>query len=433
MSDALWQKKGLTGADEQVQRFLAGEDVLLDRHLLVFDIQATTAHVRGLKTIDLLSADECEQLESGLAALTEDVHNGRFELGPPFEDGHSAIEHFLTERLGAVGGKVHTGRSRNDQVQTALRLYMLERLKELGGVSVDIASVLLHRAEKDERTALPGYTHLQRAVPSTVGLWLGGLAEAFIDIGRLAVSTRDWMNSSPLGTAAGYGVNLPLARDQVAKELKFDRLQLNPQYVQNSRGRFELQALTALAQASMELRRLAWDLSLYTSAEFNFVSLPQRYVTGSSIMPNKYNPDTVELLRAQHAVVAGALSELQSVMSLPSGYHRDLQATKPPLIRAFESTLMALGLVPDMVKDMTLNREQMAAAMDPGMFATDVAVDAAVAGIPFREAYRSAMEQNTDERDASSSIEARVSPGACADLRLAVMAESLDALKAQLF
>ncbi len=432
MSDALWQKKGLTGADESVQQFLAGEDVLLDRHLLAFDIQATTAHVRGLKTINILSADECTQLEDGLAALAQELAQGRFELGPPFEDGHSAIEHFLTERLGAVGGKVHTGRSRNDQVQTALRLYMVDRLKALGRVSADIAQVLLARAQSDERTVLPGYTHLQRAVPSTVGLWLGGLAEAFIDIGRLAISTRDWMNSSPLGTAAGYGVNLPLARDQVSQELKFDRLQRNPQYVQNSRGRFELQALTALAQASMELRRLAWDLSLYTSAEFDFVALPQRYVTGSSIMPNKYNPDTVELLRAQHAVVAGALTELQSVMSLPSGYHRDLQATKPPLIRAFESTLMALQLVPDMLKDMSLKRDKMAGAMEPGMFATDVAVDAAVAGIPFREAYRSAMDQGAGERDAGSSIEARVSPGACADLGLALMGESLEQLKSAL-
>ncbi len=418
MSDALWQKKGLSGADEEVQRFLAGEDVLLDRHLLPFDIRATAAHVRGLRTIELLTAEECAQLEEGLAALEADVKSGAFVLGPPFEDGHSAIEHFLTERLGPLGGKVHTGRSRNDQVQTALRLYMRDRLEQLGGLCRETALRLLDRAEADAMTIMPGYTHLQRAVPSTVGLWLGGLAEAFVDIAALAHSTRDWINSSPLGTAAGYGVNLPLAREQTAQDLEFDRLQINPQYAQNSRGRFELQAITALAQATLELRRLAWDLSLYTSGEFAFVSLPQRYVTGSSIMPNKYNPDTVELLRAQHGVVAGALTELQSVIALPSGYHRDLQATKPPLLRAFESTLPALALVPALVSEMSFDREAMERALEPAMFATDVAVEAARDGIPFREAYRAAMGQEVGQRTGADSVAARVSPGACAQLML---------------
>ncbi|MEM9533955.1 MAG: argininosuccinate lyase [Pseudomonadota bacterium] len=418
MTDRLWQKEGLAGADDEVQTFLAGEDVLLDRHLIVFDIRATVAHVNGLGQIGIVDPDEQGALVSGLEALAAEVEQGTFVLGPPHEDGHSAIEAYLTERLGPLGGKVHTGRSRNDQVQTALRLYLRDRLDQLAAVLLDIAGALLSRARQDEMTVMPGYTHLQRAMPSTVGLWLGGLAEAFTDIAELAQLTRRWMNSSPLGTAAGYGVNLPLARDAVAEELNFDRLQLNPQYVQNSRGRFELQAVTALAQATLELRRLAWDLSLYVSEEFQFLSLPQRYVTGSSIMPNKANPDTVELLRARHAVVAGALAELQAALSLPSGYQRDLQVTKPPVIRAFESVLPALRLVPELVTDMTLHRDRMAAAIDSAMFATDIAVDAAREGIPFRDAYRSAMGEDASARSAEDSVRTRVSPGACADLRL---------------
>ncbi len=428
MTDALWQKQGLTGADGEVQQFLAGQDVLLDRHLLRFDIQATTAHVGGLQAIGLLSVEESAQLKAGLTELEQQVLSGDYVLGPPFEDSHSAIEHFLTDKLGSLGGKVHTGRSRNDQVQVALRLYMRDRLEGLYRVCREISLALLDRAQSDAMTVMPGYTHLQRAVPSTVGLWLGGLAEAFVDIAALALTTRDWINSSPLGTAAGFGVNLPLAREQVAKELGFDRLQINPQYVQNSRGRFELQALTALAQASLELRRLAWDLSLYTSGEFAFVSLPQRFVTGSSIMPNKYNPDTVELMRAQHAVVAGAMTELQTVIALPSGYHRDLQASKPPLLRAFESTLPALALVPGLVREMALDKERMLAALEPAMFATDLAVEAARDGVPFREAYRAAMGQDAGQRNGADSVAARVSPGACADLRLDEIRQRLEAM-----
>ncbi len=418
MPDYLWSKDGGQGPDQIVQDFLAGDDIRWDRHLFRHDIAASRAHVAGLARIGLLDAAECEALDRALAGLDDAFTAGDFVLGPPHEDGHSAIEAYLVERLGATGKKVHAGRSRNDQVQVALRLYLRARLDALGAVACGIAAAFLARAQRDSALVMPGYTHLQRAVPSTAGLWLAGFAEAFIDIANLTALTRGWINSSPLGTAAGYGVNLPLDRDGVAAALGFERLQINPQYAQNSRGRFELQALSCLAQATLELRRLAWDLSLYASAEFGFVRLSSRYATGSSIMPNKSNPDTVELLRAQHASVQGAVAEVQAVLALPSGYHRDLQATKAPLIRTFEAGLAALRLVPDLVTSLAFDAAAMRAAIDPAMHATDVALEQAVSGVAFRDAYRAAAQAGGNERSPEASVAARVSPGACADLRL---------------
>jgi argininosuccinate lyase len=269
-------------------------------------------------------------------------------------------------------------------------------------------------------TPMPGYTHLQGAVPSSVGLWLGEFAEAFLDDCELARATRAWIDRSPLGTAAGYGVNLPLDREGVARALGFARLQWNPIYAQNSRGKFELALLGALAQPLLDVRRLAWDLSLYTTAEFAFVKLPDRYTTGSSIMPNKRNPDVVELLRAAYGVVAGATAEVEAALSLPSGYHRDLQATKGPVLRALDGALLALDLLPDLVRGLEFDRARMRAAIGPDLFATDRAVDLAASGMPFREAYqRVAKELGQLAPPApEESLKARVSPGGPGQLGL---------------
>ncbi len=430
MASHIWSKENQTGADETVQKFLAGKDILLDRHLFLFDVEATIAHVNGLSRIEVLSDEECQTLVSGLKELAALYQAGDYELNPPHEDSHSAIEFWLTEKLGPIGGKVHTGRSRNDQVQVALRLYMRDRLNSLQDLCVSLAETLLNRATEMHDWAMPGYTHLQRAVPSSVGLWLGGMAEAFTDIAHMVSMTKQWINSSPLGSAAGYGVNLPLDRDGVAKELGFDRVQINPQYVQNSRGRYELQALNALAQATLELRRLAWDLSLFSSSEFSFVTMPEKFVTGSSIMPNKRNPDVVELLRASHSVVEGALSELQASLSLPSGYHRDLQMTKEPLLRSFEQSLPALEIMTDLVANMSLKKETMHDAIDSDMYTTDVAIEAALKGQTFREAYKVAMSSDSlDSRTPEASLKARVSLGGCNNLGLDLIAQRLKKLK----
>ncbi|MFG0330306.1 MAG: argininosuccinate lyase [Phycisphaerales bacterium] len=426
----IWDKGGDPGPDERVMRFLSGRDIVLDAELFPYDIVATRAHADGLARIGVLSAAERKSIAKALDELLDESQRGSFVLDDRYEDGHSAIEAYLTEKLGEVGKKVHTGRSRNDQVLVATRLFLRDALETLENTNIEIASICLERAELEVDTPMPGYTHLQRAVPSSAGMWFAGFAEAFIDNAALARTTRRWINASPLGTAAGYGVNLPLDRDGVAHDLGFNRLQLNPIYAQNSRGKFEFQVMSAFAQAMLDLRRLAWDLSLYTSAEFDFIRLPKRYTTGSSIMPNKSNPDVVELLRASYAPVQGAMAELQSLLSLPSGYHRDLQFSKEPVMRAVAGALEALGLLPDLVRSMDLNRARMREAIDAGMYATDRAVELTAEGVPFREAYRRVAAESGDlsGRTPEESLAARISPGAAADLRLDILRDRLDEL-----
>jgi argininosuccinate lyase len=433
MAELMWAKDGVA-TDAEVVEFLAGDDVILDRELFLFDIRATKAHARGLGRIGLLDAAEVDAMSAELDVLARDFQAGAFVLDERYEDGHSAIEAHLTAKLGETGKRVHAGRSRNDQVQAALRLYLRDRLQVLARNCVTIADAMLARAQREGAVPMPGYTHLQRAVPSSVGLWLGAFAEAFLDDAAFAASTESWLSTCPLGTGAGYGVNLPLDREGVARELDLPRLQLNPMYVQNSRGKFELAALGALAQALLDVRRFAWDLSLFTSAEFAFVELPGIYITGSSLMPNKKNPDVVELLRAAAASVIGAQTEIASALSLPSGYHRDLQVTKAPLLRAMRQGLAALSLVGRLVQGFTLNASRMRQAISGEMFATDRAVDLARAGTPFRDAYRAVAKDlgAAGGHDPEASLAARVSPGATADLRLDEMRDRLEAVRASL-
>ena len=427
----IWQKSS-TGnlPNQEIMQFLAGQDVILDRELLLFDIQASKAHIKSLCAIDILSSDEEVKLIACLDDLSMDFKNGSFVLDSRFEDCHSAIEWYLTDKLGSLGGKVHTGRSRNDQVMVAVRLYMRDRLNTLATYCEAIASACLKVADENALVAIPGYTHLQRAMPSSVGLWMAGMAEAFIDNLELIKSSQQWINSSPLGTASGFGINLPLARDLAAKELGFERLQINPQNVQNSRGKYELQVLQALSMCTLDLRRLAWDLSLYTSQEFAFISLPDEYTTGSSIMPNKKNPDVVELLRACHSSIHGSITELHSLLSLPSSYHRDLQFSKAPLLRAFETGLLALSLVPALIENMHFHTKTMSDAITPELFSTDIAVDEVKKGKTFREAYRTAMQETEamQNADAKTSLEQRVSPGATGNLMLAELNQRLQSL-----
>ena len=432
MKDLIWKKEGKgESADPAIMAFLAGEDVELDKELLLFDIEASAAHLKGLQQIDILSDTEAGKLLAGLQTIASDVKEGNRQLNSSFEDGHSAIESWLTEMCGDIGGKIHTGRSRNDQVAVALRLYMKDRLKQLQSICTQIASVLLNRINTEGDLPMAGYTHLQSAMPSSVGLWLAGHAEAFIDNAELAALTYQWLDASPLGTASGFGVNLKLPRQAVADDLGFARMVVNPQYAQNSRGKIELQALSVLSACTLDLRRLAWDLSLFTTHEFGFVKLPEQYCTGSSIMPNKNNPDTVELLRAVHGVVQGAQAELASVLSLPSGYQRDLQATKPPLLRAFGKGLQALALLPDLLACFQWQTGRMRESITPEMLATDRAVDMARDGIPFRDAYKVAAAQgsgiNADE--IAQSLANRVSPGGCGQLETALLRSRLSALK----
>jgi len=430
MTHLLWQKPGVA-VDAQIQRFLAGDDVILDREFFLHDIQASKAHAEGLQHIGILSAAELIGLLAELDALAADWRAGNFVLDEQYEDGHSAIEARLTERLGDAGRKIHTGRSRNDQVLVATRLWLKDKLARVAELSRQAARVALDRAAAERDLPLPGYTHIQRAVVSSAGMWWAGWAEAFIDDAIRAADTLKLVDANPLGTAAGYGVNLPLDRDHTTAALGFARLQVSPIYAQLSRGKFELAALEALGSATLDLRRIAWDLSLFTSAEYGFVALPAQYTTGSSIMPNKRNPDVIELMRATHASVAAARTEIEQLLSLPSGYHRDLQASKGAIFHGFGRGLAALELLPALLANLEWREERLRAAIDSGMYATDVAVEAAVAGVPFRDAYKAAAasaDSAGQGRTPEGSLAARVSPGAAADLRLDVLQARWQAL-----
>ncbi len=427
MSKPLWHAEG-RDVDERAMRFMAGEDARLDAELLPFDIIATRAHVRGLGRIGALAGEDVDKLVRALDEIARDVESGGLVMSGTFEDGHSAIEAWLTDRLGEAGKRVHLGRSRNDQVLIATRLYCLDRIGRLRAAAVESGRAALRRARENEHTLMPGFTHLQRAVPSSVGLWMGSFAESFADDAELLALTASWMDASPLGVAAGYGVNLPLDRDGVAYELGLVRLHVNPMHAQATRGKLEHQALASAWQVMQTVRRLSWDLVLFATAEFGFVTLPDGATTGSSIMPNKRNPDLAELLRAAPSVVGGCMAELQQLLSLPSGYHRDLQGAKPPLIRGLRVAIDAVGLVPWLIDGLAFDAERMRGACDPAMLATDRAVELAAGGVAFRDAYKQVAESLGElaDRDPAESLRARVSPGATADLRLDEIGARLD-------
>ena len=286
MSDLLWQKPGVA-IDADIQAFLAGDDVVLDREFFLFDLQASLVHAEGLQRIGLLSDEDLTGIRRELGALAEDFSSGDFVLDDRFEDGHSAIEARLVERLGEAGKRIHAGRSRNDQVLVATRLWLKDRLSRLQAIARDAAGIALARAEAEADLPMPGYTHLQRAVVSSAGMWWAGWAEAFIDDAVRARDTRDWLDANPLGTAAGYGVNLPLDRDHATQALGFGRLQVSATYAQLSRGKFELAALEALGSATKPNSALVNRLRSQARRRRSSIALPSASSAASSNLPRE--------------------------------------------------------------------------------------------------------------------------------------------------
>lgn len=432
MTQPLWQKSS-TIIDQTMMDFMAGEDIVLDQQLIGYDIIASKAHVLGLLSIGLLNQQESEQLIAQLCALEDAIENSEFSLDNRFEDCHSAIEFWLVEKLGDLGKKVHTGRSRNDQVLVATRLHLKSSLQSMIELTEQSANACLKKAEQGKLTPMPGYTHLQRAVPSSVGMWFAGFAESMIDNLLSLEAALKLVDANPLGTAAGYGVNLPLDRQLTTEQLAFSRMQINPIYCQNSRGKFELAALNALSLCLLDVRRYCWDISLFTTQEFAMVRLPDEMMTGSSIMPNKNNPDLVELMRASYAVVQSASIELQSILSLPSGYQRDLQLTKGPMLRAIKKAIDTMSLFPALVQGTEFLSKSCEEKIDGPMFATDLAIELSVQDTPFRDAYKQVAEKQheLESRKAIDSINHRVSPGGCANLMLDELRERIEQIEAK--
>jgi argininosuccinate lyase len=423
MNKKIWNTSGVKVSDE-ISSFLAGEDIELDNFIFIYDIDATIAHIKGLQSINILKKNEFNRLNKSLKELRKKFLNGSFKLTNKYEDCHSAIEFYLTKELGDLGKKVHTGRSRNDQVLVAMRLFAKNNLQDFKKLNQSIAKTFLQLANKYEHIPMPGYTHLQRAMPSSWGLWFSSYAESFIDNIDLINSTIDWIDSNPLGSAAGYGVALPLDRKMTTKELGFKRVQLNSLYTQNSRGKYEMQVINTLKQSMLDVRKFAWDMSLFMSQEFNLLTIDKAYLTGSSIMPNKNNPDVIEILRANYSILAGQASELENIISLPSGYHRDLQLTKRSLVSSFDISLKSLSILPKLIKSIKVNKKNSLEYIDDEMKMTDKVYDLVNKGTPFRDAYNKIKNSN-DLSQFSEITRSNYSEGSPANLKLNVLEKRL--------
>ena len=423
MNKKIWNTSGVKVSDE-ISSFLAGEDIELDNSIFIYDIDATIAHIKGLQSISILKKNEFNRLNKSLKELRKKFLEGSFKLTKKYEDCHSAIEFYLTKELGDLGKKVHTGRSRNDQVLVAMRLFAKNNLHDFKKLNQSIAKTFLQMANKYEHIPMPGYTHLQRAMPSSWGLWFSSYAESFIDNIDLINSTIEWIDSNPLGSAAGYGVALPLDRKTTTKELGFKRMQLNSLYTQNSRGKYEMQVINTLKQSMLDVRKFAWDMSLFMSQEFNLLNIDKAYLTGSSIMPNKQNPDVIEILRANYSILAGQASELENIISLPSGYHRDLQLTKRSLVSSFDISLKSLSILPKLIKSIKVNKKNSLEYIDNEMKMTDKVYALVNEGTPFRDAYNKVKNSN-DLSQFSETTRSNYSEGSPGNLKLNVLEKRL--------
>jgi argininosuccinate lyase len=383
----LWDK----GAplDARVLDYTAGEDHALDERLVPYDVRASIAHAEMLNAQQLLSAGDLAALREALSALAAEHARGEWHIELADEDGQTALERHLTARCGAAGARIHLGRSRNDQVLTALRLYLRDAVPLLRAGALEVAVALETLASREPHTALPGYTHMQQAMPSSVALWARGFAAEIRDdaAGLTAVLRR--IDRSPLGSAAGYGTpGLPLDREGTRARLGFASVQEPVTAVQLSRGKAEAQLLFEITLLLQDLGRFAADVLLYATREFGFIVLPEAFTTGSSIMPQKKNPDVFELIRGRSATAQACLLEALAVCAkLPSGYQRDLQLLKFPLFRGIDLALATLDILPSAITALAF--QPAAIRLDPAIHAAEEANRLVVAeGIPFREAYR---------------------------------------------
>jgi len=383
----LWDK-GFS-IDKKIENFTVGNDREIDLHIAKYDVQASLAHAIMLTSIGILNSEELKQLKSELENMFEQIDKGEFVIGDQFEDVHSKIEFELTQQLGDVGKKIHTARSRNDQVLVALQLYYKENLAIVNSKVKSLFDVLLALAETHKEKLLPGYTHLQVAMPSSFGLWFSAYAELLIDDVYVLNAVSKIVDQNPLGSAAGYGSSFPIDRNITTKELNFSKLKYNVVAAQLSRGKSERAIASALGGLCNTLGRFAMDVCLYMSQNFDFISFPDDLTTGSSIMPHKKNPDVFELIRGKCNKIQALHTEMLLITNnLPSGYHRDFQLLKENSINAFEDVkdildIFNFSIQQIILKDIDLNDEKY-----QYLFTVDSINNLVVDGLSFREAYQ---------------------------------------------
>jgi argininosuccinate lyase len=383
----LWEK-GIN-TNQLIEEFTVGNDRVLDMHLAKYDVLASIAHAKMLGSIGIITEAEVNQLLSGLASLNEQIENGTFQIEEGFEDVHSKIEYELTQQLGDVGKKIHTGRSRNDQVLVCMHLYIKNEIDEIKQSIKELFDLLIKLSNQHQNVLIPGYTHLQAAMPSSFGLWFGAYAEILIDDLHLFNAAFSIADQNPLGSAAGYGSSFPLDRTMTTDLLGFETLKYNSIAAQMSRGKVEKTTSYALASVASTLAKVSMDITLYMNENFGFISFPDELTTGSSIMPHKKNPDVFELMRAKCNKIQNLPNELMAITNnLPSGYHRDLQLVKESFIPAIESMKSCLEVATFSLAQIQVNKENSASKMYDNLYTVESINDHIKDGMPFRDAYR---------------------------------------------
>lgn len=431
MKKKLWQTKN--DLNKLVESYTSGEDLLLDQHLVEFDILGSIAHAEMLAEEGLIEAHDIDEIKIGLQDILTKYHEGKFKLELGDEDVHTKVETVLSEKYPNSGAKLHLGRSRNDQVLLDLRLYSKSKLKELKAELLELAGIFCSQAQKYENIPLVGLTHMQPAMLSSFGLWLGSFAESLLDDLKVVETALELNDQSPLGSGAAYGVTLPLNRKSVAKKLGFKKLQNNALYCQNSKGKIEATTLHAMTQIMATLNKFATDSLLFTTHPFSFVSFDVGLSTGSSIMPQKQNWDALELMRANfHQLVAFQMMVSSSQTNLPSGYNRDSQIIKEKLINGFALTISSLTIAKLFVNSLKINHSQVKKNLPKEIFAAHWAyLLVEEKSIPFRHAYLYVKENLAliPDFQPEDLLKLATSDGSTGNLGLADLSKEIEKLK----
>lgn len=391
MTQKIWQKSANDNElhAKIVEQFTVGNDVAFDYVLAKFDVLGSLAHCEMLHSITLLASDEWIAIEKELKQILTEIEQNKFEIEPGIEDVHSQVEHLLIQRIGETGKKIHSGRSRNDQVLTDLKLYLKSEILEITSLTATVFKTLIQLSNQHKDALLPGYTHLQIAMPSSFGLWFGAYAESLVDDLELFLAAYNIINKNPLGSGAGYGTSFPLNRTLTTELLGFNSLNVNSVYAQMTRGKSEKIMAMALAGLAGTLSKLAYDMCLYLNQNFGFISFPDSLTTGSSIMPHKKNPDVFEIMRARCNRIQALPNELIILTNnLPSGYHRDCQLTKEGLFPAIKSLKECLEMLNFMLQHIEIKTDIVKDKKYDYMFSVENVNQQVLDGIPFRDAYK---------------------------------------------
>jgi argininosuccinate lyase len=415
----LWDKG--YDVDETVHRFTVGDDYVLDLEMVEADCLGSVAHAMTLQKVGVLSGRDVARLRKELAVIAAEGRSGGFTIALEQEDVHTAIENRLTEKLGMIGKKIHTARSRNDQVIVNTRLWARQRLIELGEAVVELAGTLAKFANRHKNVPMVGRTHMQRAMPSSVGLWAGAWLESLLDDFELIRTAYALNDQCPLGSAASYGVPLPIDRACTARLLGFGKVQNNVLYANNSRGKIESIILAACVQIAMDLSRVSQDLIVFSMPEFGYFTIPDELTSGSSIMPQKKNPCGLELTRAKARSIIACHDEVVGIhTALPSGYNRDFQQTKGAAIRGVNLAIQCVRVMNVTFSKLRVNADKLRAGFTGEVFATDYALELVVGGMPFRDAYRKVASEisRLDALSPDRTIQDRRGEGMAGNLRL---------------